>query len=102
MEVIRSFGALHDSDFGRKLCIERGNPIKGIHSKAIWRIKMCDLSKRVNPGIGPAGSMQADLFFGYVRESSFYALLNGVGIGLNLPPTKAGAVVSNGEFEEHK
>jgi hypothetical protein len=57
MEVIRSLFALHDSDFGRELCIERWDPIKGVHSKVIWRIKMCHLSKRVNPGIGPSGAM---------------------------------------------
>ena len=57
MEVIMSLFALHDSDFGREFCIERWDPIKGVHSKVIWRIKMCHLSKRVNPGIGPSGAM---------------------------------------------
>jgi hypothetical protein len=62
---------------------------------------MCDLSERVNAGIGPPGAMKTDFLFGYFCQSPFDALLDGVGIGLDLPTAEAGAVVCDGEFEMH-
>ena len=45
--------------------------------------------------------MEAQGFLGNFGQSSFQTLLDGIGIGLELPATERVSVVGDGQFEAH-
>ena len=63
---------------------------------------MCDLSERVDAGIGTARSVESEWFLGDDGEGVFDLFLDGVAIGLDLPAAEGSAVVGDGEFESHR
>ena len=101
VEIARDFLAFYDADGGRQLGVERGNPVEGVHGEMARGVEMSDLAESVDSGIGAAGSVEAKGLFGDDGEGFFNALLDGVGIGLNLPTGVGSAVVGDGEFEAH-
>ena len=52
VEVGRDLAGLEHTNGGRELGIERWNPVERIHGQVVRGIKVCDLSERVNAGVG--------------------------------------------------
>ena len=102
VEVIGHLFAFNDADFGRELGVEGWNPVEGVHGEAVRCVEVGDLAEGVHAGVGATASVEAKGFLGDGGEGLFDQFLNGLGIGLDLPTAKAGAVIGDSEFEMHE
>jgi len=101
VEVSGDFLASHDANGGGKFGVESRNPVEGVHCEVVWSGEVGDLAEGVDAGVGAAGAVKADRFLGDVRHGGFDTLLDGVGIGLDLPAAEVGAVVGDGKLKMH-
>lgn len=101
MEIIGHLFASHDADGGGEFGVEGGHPVERVHCELRWRVKVRDLAERVDSGIGAAGALQLDGFFGDLLERPQNEILHGIAAGLRLPSIERSAVVSDCNFEVH-
>lgn len=64
-------------------------------------VKVCHLTCRVDPCIGPTGGMKPNLFTQDLTESPLQYFLDGPPIGLNLPTMIVSPVVLNDKLKVH-
>jgi hypothetical protein len=61
----------------------------------VGKIDVGTLSKRVNAGVGPSGSVNANVFAAHPLQSALKMVLNGIAMGLALPTREWSAIVSD-------